>query len=244
MAIFVYSGEDDQSRASAEIFTQPSKSLLTNDETVTLTDSFLPPNPFIDPTELTLKQKLGSRPNGLGELYKCTYKGREVAYRKTSFPRMSGFVLEEFNLEIISLKALDSNYLVTLIGASFNLPSVGIISSYMSNGSLFFMLHESSTRLLNSEKKKIIIELAQGLRELHSMSRFHGHLSSHNVFFDSESRVRIGDLGLEKIKKYAGVVINYTNKNAWSSPELLREASRTSVRPRASDDIYSFGVIV
>ncbi|CAG9326369.1 unnamed protein product [Blepharisma stoltei] len=244
MEIFSYAGEDDRNRISAEVFTHPAKAISLSDDTATLSESLINPNPFIDASEITVSTKIGARQNGLGELYKCLYKGKELLYRKISFPRMSGYVLEEFNSEIINLKSIDSGYMVPFHGASFNLPSIGIITAYMPNGSLYFNLHEIKTRFTIQEKGKIIMELAQGLRELHSLGRVHGHLSSHNLVLDSQQKVKISDLGLEKIKKYAGVVISYQNKNAWSSPELLREASRTCVRAKPTDDIYSFGVIV
>jgi hypothetical protein len=67
------------------------------------------------------------------------------------------------------------------------------------------------------------------MQAIYEGSRVHGHLHSKNVLLDDAMRVYISDFGLFKFKKYAGIVLNYTNKTAWSSPEILAEKTSTAM---------------
>ena len=79
---------------------------------------------------------------------------------------------------------------------------------------------------------------------MHSLGKVHGHLTSHNIVINSNDRVFITDFGMGKIKKYAGIVCGYSNKTAWSSPEVLADRRLTAVKTDFFDDAYSFGVLV
>jgi serine/threonine protein kinase len=115
----------------------------------------------------------------------------------------------------------------------------------MSKGSLYDVLHNDTKSGFNeSEKRRIARDIAVGMQGLHSISRYHGHLTSRNILLDEQNRVFIADLGLIRLKKYAGITLKYTNKSAWSSPELLRERNPTPLKPVPSDDIYSYGVLL
>lgn len=72
----------------------------------------------------------------------------------------------------------------------------------------------------------MIQSLVDGVKALHEKNLPHCHLSSHNVLIQ-QGRLYICDYGLHKTKKYAGVVIKYSNKHSWTSPELLMEKSPT-----------------
>jgi serine/threonine protein kinase len=81
------------------------------------------------------------------------------------------------------------------------------------------------------------------MKTLHEKKSFHGHLSSHNVILQ-ESHCLVSDLGLFNIKKYASVKDGYGNKGFWTSPEQWLENDRAVVNPAASDDVYSFGILL
>ena len=246
MGIFLFS-EDETAHLVESL--QESAATLENEvgsnqvEEISLQQTnFSDSSPIIDSQEITPSSLISKRKDGLGEIYKAQCRNNIVAYRVINFPRMSGYVLEEFEAEIYALKQFQSNYLVPFYKVSLGLPTIGIVMNYLPEGSLYRSLHEAESSFSNEQKVKIITEIAFGLRDLHSKNRVHGHLNSHNVLMDSGSP-KIADLGLAKIKKYAGVVLGYCNKSAWSSPEILREACRTVVKPQTSDDVYSFGVV-
>jgi hypothetical protein len=58
----------------------------------------------------------------------------------------------------------------------------------------------------------------------------HGHLSSHNIFLEFStvsgvkrvSGVKIADIELAPLAKYAATFYNYKSLSVWSPPEVLK----------------------
>lgn len=109
--------------------------------------------------------------------------------------------------------------------------------------SLYDALHERRTILSNTQKEFVIKGLARALAEIHTLGLVHGHLNPFNVMLTRGMRVKIADVGLQRLKKYAGVSLGYVNKSAWTSPERLREPSNVVQRASVKDDVFSFGVL-
>ena len=62
---------------------------------------------------------------------------------------------------------------------------------------------------------------------------------------DSLNKVWVSDFGLHTIKKYASVTLDYCNKSAWSSPQVLDSRHTTANAVcTIKDDVYSFGVVL
>lgn len=199
---------------------------------------------FLEYSDLVIKELYCKKPNGLGELYRASYRGFEVMYRKINFPRMSNYVLEEFKNEVFFLQDNQTEQMTLFYGCCYNLPVLGIVVQYCSGGSLYENLHTRKRKFSLTDKLKILEDIARALIALHNIKRCHGHLSSHNILLDSKMRAKITDVGLEKIKKYAAVLLGYTNKSVWCSPEVLRDPCKSAVKVRESDDVYSFGIII
>jgi Protein tyrosine and serine/threonine kinase len=199
-------------------------------------------NPVLDSSEIENLKFFTTKKSGFGKIFHGSYKGQEIAYREIKFPRISGHMLEKVKKEIANIKNTDIDCLVPVYGTVFNLPMICIVSAFMAGGSLHSFIHQDS--VLNIDQKISVIEkVAFCIKELHMRNRFHGHLSSHNFLFDRNNNVKISDFGLEKLKKYSGMVLSYVNKSAWSSPEQLLQESRTVYDPQSTDDVFSFGVI-
>ncbi len=77
----------------------------------------------------------------------------------------------------------------------------------------------------------------------------HGHLTSHNIFLELRSasgkfKVRIGDLELTPLYKYANTFSDYRNASVWSSPECLQNIKKIVSEPTTEMDIYSFSMLM
>jgi serine/threonine protein kinase len=180
----------------------------------------------------------------LGKTYRAKFKGRDVFYRRMEFTRLSNYVMEELSKEIDDLPRHDCDYLVPILGVVIDLPSLGVVTPIMPNGSLYDALHVTKRPFSFQEKLKIMRDVARCMTQLHASGMCHGHLTSHNVMLSETWHGFVSDYGLAKVKKYAGVMLSYTNKSAWSSPEQLRERSITVMKVTTADDIYSFGVVL
>lgn len=203
----------------------------------------IPASPFINSANLQELDLIAGRKHGLGRVLKATLSGQVVAVRRIDFPRMNNYVFEEVLDEVERLVTPSSPNVLPLLGGCLEQPSIRLVMPYISNGSLFSLLHERKTSLSKYEKVKIMTEVCAGLEEMYTQERQHGHLSSHNVLMSPEG-AQVTDIGLHKLKKFAGVVISYSNKGAWTSPEQLQQRGKTVAKIRESDDVYSFGVIM
>lgn len=198
---------------------------------------------FFSLQDLVLSPVFKKRRKGLGSLFNATLSSTEVLYRKISFTRISAFIADDFKKEVEDLKEKHIDGLVEIFGAVFNLPEIGIICQ-LGTKSLFKLLHEENVILSLKEKMKILRGVGFIVKNMHKASLFHGHLSSHNVIFIDKLTPAISDLGLEKLKKYAASILGYKNKGPWTSPEIWNTDGATVIRPQATDDVYSFGVII
>ena len=103
-------------------------------------------------------------------------------------------------------------------------------------------------------KYRICMDVARIMFSFHSFNPpiCHGHLTSHNVFFDlsmkdpsllKKAKVKIGDIELLPILKYANTFYNYRSTSVWSAPEQLRQRKKL-VEPTREMDVYSFGMLM
>lgn len=198
---------------------------------------------FFELKSLILGPIFKKRKKGFGELFQGKLLNKDILYRKISFIRISAFIVEDFKREIEELREKQMNGVLEFYGAVLNLPEIGLI--YQAGvKSLFKLIHEEKVILSLRDKMNILREIGFVIKNLHKTDTFHGHLSSHNVILMDGNTPAIADLGLEKLKKYASLMIGYKNKGPWSSPEVWNTAGGTVVKPVASDDVYSFGVII
>ena len=78
-----------------------------------------------------------------------------------------------------------------------------------------------------ADRYYICLTLAKILNTIHSFQPpiCHGHITSHNVFIDYAGKlklnVKIGDLELTPLLKYANTFYDYKSASVWSPPECL-----------------------
>jgi serine/threonine protein kinase len=201
-------------------------------------------NPFKDEEDLQIIESFNIQPNKLGKTYKASFNDSIVFYRRIAYPRLSTYICEEFISEIDSYKEILTENIIPVLGIVLKEPVVGFISPYFANGSLYKHLHILKTKFSLRDKISMAITISEALEEVHSIPRAHGHLSSHNILFDAKMSPNISDLGFYKVKKYAGLMLEYTNLSGWSSPEIIKDKRVTPMRAKPSDDSYSFGMIL
>jgi serine/threonine protein kinase len=199
--------------------------------------------PFIEPHSITNAVFYKKRPRGLGELFTATYQNNTVICRKLHFSRISGYIVEDIKFEIEELKKINNPSMVKFYGAMMNLPEISLVFAELPK-SLYRIFHEDKIVMSLKDKSELIRRICKVVQDMHNRGLAHGHLSSHNILIKEGKRPIISDFGLEKLKKYAGLTLNYTNKSQWTSPELLKDTSSTVIKAQFSDDVYSVGIII
>ena len=192
---------------------------------------------------LIVNEEFSKQKAKLGSLYSGVLNDKAVVIRRIILKRVSPYVLEQLQNEVENLKNIQNPYLLHNLKVVIKKPTVDIITPLASGGSLFAAIHERKYKFSVNEKLKIAKDIAMSLKITHEQGRIHGHLTSHNIFLENNS-ILLGDLGLEHLKKYVGLLEGYCNKSGWSSPEILKESGNVVIKPNYSDDVYSLGMIM
>ncbi|KAK4379742.1 hypothetical protein RND71_001604 [Anisodus tanguticus] len=149
---------------------------------------------------------LGRGSHGL--VYKGTLRnGRLVAVKRSSrvvaASRISTSLTvpdncNEVENEIDILSKLQSPRLVNLVGFSNDSHDTLLVVEFMSNGTLYDVLHSNSRPLSWGRRIKLALQTAKAVDILHSLSPpvIHRDIKSANVLIDRNFNARLGDFGL------------------------------------------------
>ncbi|NXM35482.1 RIPK2 kinase, partial [Oxyruncus cristatus] len=144
------------------------------------------------------------------------------------------------------------SYILPILGICNEPEFLGIVTEYMTNGSLNQLLHGKDVypEIPWCLRFRILYEIALGVNYLHNMSPplLHHDLKTQNILLDDEFHVKIADFGMSKWR-----VISMSQSRSESSlPEggtiiyMPPEDYNPSQKTRASvkHDIYSYAVIM
>jgi serine/threonine-protein kinase TNNI3K len=194
-----------------------------------------------------INKEIFNQKGKLGTLYEGISNNTTVVVRRLILNRISAYVIEKLEEEINDMKSITNPYLMTNIRVVIKKPTQNktfdIIMPYISGGSLYSALHEKKINFSLQKKVELAREIAFSMKLLHDQGRIHGHLTPHNILLDSRN-ILVSDLGMVHLKKYVGLLGNYSNKSAWSSPEVLKEGGNVVIKATTHDDVYSFGMIL
>lgn len=138
---------------------------------------------------------LGRGSHGL--VYRAALRGgRLVAVKKPS--ASAADTPTELDNEIDVLSNIRSPRLVNLLGVSFNGGGRLLVVEFMSNGTLFDVLHKSPRPPSWGRRLKLALQTARAVDILHSSAPpvIHRDIKSANVLIDRNFNARLGDFGL------------------------------------------------
>ncbi|NWT95891.1 RIPK2 kinase, partial [Urocynchramus pylzowi] len=144
------------------------------------------------------------------------------------------------------------SYILPILGICNEPEFLGIVTEYMTNGSLNQLLHGKDVYpdIPWCLRFRILYEIALGVNYLHNMNPplLHHDLKTQNILLDNEFHVKIADFGMSKWR----VVSMSQSRSESSLPEggtiiyMPPEDYNPSQKTRASvkHDIYSYAVII
>ncbi|XP_058729503.1 serine/threonine-protein kinase-like protein At3g51990 [Vicia villosa] len=144
-----------------------------------------------------------------GYVYKAILRGKPVAVKRPSRPHSlnhpnrpisasSPEITNEVDNEIDILSKIQSPRLVNLVGFTNDSKDRLLVVEFMSNGTLFDVLHSSSRTLNWGKRIRLALQTAKAIDVLHSSNPpvIHRDIKSANVLIDQNYNARLGDFGL------------------------------------------------
>ncbi|XP_065871771.1 serine/threonine-protein kinase-like protein At3g51990 [Euphorbia lathyris] len=130
-----------------------------------------------------------------GCVYKAVIRGRHVAIKKPSRCLEFG---QEVDNEMEILSKIHSPRLVNLLGFANDTKHRLLVVEFMSNGTLYDVLHSNSRPPNWARRIRLALQIAKAIDILHSLNPpvIHRDIKSANVLIDRNYNARLGDFGL------------------------------------------------
>ncbi|CAL0315335.1 unnamed protein product [Lupinus luteus] len=178
---------------------------------------------------------------GFGTCYKAVLEdGSVVAVKRLKEVHIGG--KKEFEQQMEVIGNLRHPNVVSLKAYYFARDEKLLVSDYISNGSLFWLLHGNRgpgrTPLNWTTRLKIATGAAQGVAFIHNSNNklTHGNIKSTNILVDVAGNAYVADFGLSIFKTRS----NGRKSNGYRAPE----ASPDGRKQTQKSDVYSFGVLL
>lgn len=109
------------------------------------------------------------------------------------------------------------------MGVMPKIPSIVIVFEYVSQGSLYNLLHlKKSVNLSLEIRLKIAKDIAMVFHYMHSLGIVHRDIKSHNVLIDENNNIKVCDFGLARFKADLNKgTMQYSGTPAYMAPELF-----------------------
>ncbi|XP_075439075.1 receptor-interacting serine/threonine-protein kinase 2 [Ascaphus truei] len=189
-----------------------------------------------------------------GTVYRAYHMDWRVQVAVKSFPMERHLVESERNKILKEAEILHKarfSYILPILGICNEPEFLGIVTEYMTSGSLNQLLHEGDplSEIVWPLRFRILYEIALGVNFLHNMtpSLLHHDLKTPNILLDNEFHVKIADFGLSKWRKLStshscektpqgGTII-------YMPPEEYNPSNKNK-RASVKHDIYSYAIIM
>lgn len=195
-----------------------------------------------------------NKDGGFGQVYFGEVDGTLARIRKLIVNDISTFQLREIPNELKKWRKISIPSVEAYLTEYHTLDEYYIVSEAHPNmSSLQDILYNKSNLTLH-QKSNIIKSTAKTMLQLHALGDdfSHGHLSPSNIlvppFFiqvdHSFSSIVITDFGFHNLKTYCAMLTDYSNKDQYTAPELLKQKGRVIKKSTHAGDVYSLGMIL
>jgi len=193
----------------------------------------------VDIKDLILHQVVGT--GAFATVFKCVYRTQTVALKKLT--KGNGHpvekMLKDFHSEAMMMSRLNHPNIVALLGTT-KVP-LGLLMEFCPRGTLFSLVADTHVPLDWPTKKRMAIEIAQGIQYLHMQSIIHRDLKSLNLLITDTLSVKVTDFGISRFKANTAseIMTGQAGTYHWMAPEVINSEFYSE-----KADVYSYAIIL
>ncbi|XP_010685626.2 calmodulin-binding receptor-like cytoplasmic kinase 2 [Beta vulgaris subsp. vulgaris] len=185
---------------------------------------------------------------GFGTVYKGQLKdGTLVAIKRAKKDLCDKRTAQEFKSEILAYSKIEHLNLVKFYGYLEHPEEKIIVVEYVSNGTLYDLLHGNRGLVLELAERLIIaIDVAHAITYLHSYNDppiIHRDIKASNILITEKFRAKVTDFGLARMVPDGQDVTHISTQikgtAGYLDPEYMKSYQLTE-----KSDVYSFGVLL
>ncbi|TFK38812.1 kinase-like domain-containing protein [Crucibulum laeve] len=158
-------------------------------------------------------------------------------------------VHKKFLNEVLVMQFIQHPHILPLLGVIYRDYELGIISSWLQNGTVV----EYLSKYPDTSRINLVSQITNGLMFLRRRGIVHGDLKGDNILISDDGTILIADFGLATFRLgslrssfHYRLSSSGVGTPRWMAPELLRPNDRdgSEGKPTFESDIFSFGMLV